>query len=146
MVDSLELYKEGFYKAVRAVDQLKALNDTTFAISAQKLEQMNTALVTLGARHFIGMVLGFLFLASMAGLLIWKGLKIKRHYETVIDFSNISAHRVAELEERLQEYDDDFEPNKEPFTQIVTKWPKHYVHIIYGSVLAFFLLYFFVAF
>lgn len=146
MVDSLELYKEAFGKAVYTIERLKSLNDTTFAISAQKMEQMNTALVTQGGRHFIGIILGFLFLTAMGALLIWKGRKIKSHYDGLIEYSNLATQKVIELEERIQEFDEDYVPLKDELKPVSSRWPKLYIHIIYGSILAFFFIYFMLSF
>lgn len=146
MVDSLEIYRNALYKAQVAVFKLKALNDTAFAISTSKMQEMNNAYTTVAGRHFLGIIIGFIFLGTMVALLIWKGRKIQKHYEAVVDFANLAAAKNAELEAKLAEYDGDYKPLEQAFKGTKSKWPRFYVHIIYGPVLAFFILYFIVSF
>lgn len=144
--DSLVACSDALSKAVTVVRRLKDINDTVFMQSTVKMQEMDVAYTTVAGKHFLGILLGLLFLGVAAGLLIWKARKIHRSYESMVDLVNILIPKYKDMQDLCKGYDEDFRVEELPFASVKSVWPRFYTHIIYGSVLGFILLYFLVAF
>jgi hypothetical protein len=107
--DSLMFCTDALQKSFVALQKLAAINDSTFSQSVSKMAEMEEAIVTVSAKHFLTMLIIFFIGGLIWAGLIWLLKKYRDHMINVLNSEKAYVSIVKSLEKKVHFHDPETE-------------------------------------